>query len=95
MSPIEKAARSLCRVHGEQEDDVSTGTPRWAAYLPQVMVVIDALHEPSLTMRESGLEIIRDVGMQSDAANVWRFMIDVLRQDVRHAMASVAIPDGR
>ncbi len=88
MNPIEKAARSLCRLQGEIEDDVPASAPRWAAYLPQVKVVLEALHEPSASMKEAGSEIIRhvgseesDLGYQSDAANVWRFMIDALRQD--------------
>lgn len=90
MSPIEKAARNLCKAHGDNEEDASTGAPRWTTYLPQVMAVIDALHEPSLAMKEAGSEIIRHVGAeesnighQSDAANVWRFMIDALRQDMK------------
>ncbi|WP_313737154.1 hypothetical protein [Sphingobium yanoikuyae] len=95
MTPIEKAARSLCIAHGGNEDDASTGSPRWTAYLPQVLAVIEALHEPSDGMREAGSEIIRhvgheesDFGHQSDAANVWRFMMDALHQDARHIMAA-------
>lgn len=97
MSLIEKAARSLCRAKGEDEDSLSAGAPRWTVYLPQVVAVIDALHEPNLLMQEAGSEIIRHVGgeesktgYQSDAANVWRFMMDALRQDGRHKMAEVA-----
>lgn len=91
MNPIEKAARSLCSAHGDNEDDVSAGAPRWTTYLPQVMTVIDALHEPNHAMTEAGSEVIRHVGheesdisYQSDAANVWRFMMDVLHQHGRH-----------
>lgn len=90
MTLIENAARNLCRLQGESEEDVSTGTPRWAAYLPQVRAVLEALHEPSQAMKLAGSEIIRHVGAeesaishQSDAANVWRFMVDVLKQEVR------------
>lgn len=61
------------------------------------MAVIDALHEPDLVMQETGLEIIRhfgdeesETGYQSDAADVWRFMMDTLHQDERHKMAEVA-----
>lgn len=96
MSPIEKAARRLCHAQGEDEDNLSAGAPRWAAYLPQVMAVIDALHEPDRAMQEAGLEIIRyvgrdesELGYQSDAANVWRFMIDSLHQDGRHLIAKI------
>jgi len=35
MSPIEKAARSLCRAQGDDEDSLSAGVPRWTVYLPQ------------------------------------------------------------
>lgn len=87
MNPIEKAARALCRLHGEEEEDMSGGTPRWSAFLPQVMGVIEALHEPDEMMKEAGSEIIRhvgneesDTGYRSDAANVWRFMMDALRR---------------
>ncbi|WP_341896786.1 hypothetical protein [Sphingobium sp. YR657] len=59
----------------------------WRRHVPQVVAVIEALHEPSLPMKEAGVEIIRYVGpdesfvaYQSDAANVWRYMIDAIRQ---------------
>lgn len=97
MNPIEKAARSLCRAQGDDEDSLSAGAPCWTVYLPQVVAVIDALHEPNLLMQEAGSEIIRHVGgeesetgYQSDAANVWRFMMDALHQDGRRKMAEVA-----
>jgi len=98
MSTIEKAARSLCRAQGEDEDSLSAGAPRWTVYLPQVMAVIDALHEPDQIMQEAGSEIIRHVGReefqsgyQSDAANVWRFMMDALHQDGRRKIAEIAV----
>ena len=98
MSPIEKAARALCRAYGEDEDQLSDGAPRWTAYLPRLMTVIDALHEPDDLMKDAGSEIIRyvgeeesETGYRSDAANVWRFMIDALRQDGRHKLAKVAV----
>ncbi len=90
MSPIEKAARALCRLHDEDEEELSHGAPRWSAFLPQALAVIDALHEPDDMMKEAGSEIIRhvwneesDTGYRSDAAKVWRFMIDALRQGLR------------
>lgn len=97
MSPIEKAARALCRAHGDDDEQPSGAEPRWAAFLPHIMAVVDALHEPDNVMEAAGSEIIRHVsdeeseaGYRSDAANVWRFMIDALRQDVRHKMADIA-----
>ena len=89
MNPIEKAARSLCHADGHDADDISSGAPHWTIYLLKVMTVVDALHEPSQMMKEAGSEIIRHVGAEEcDAANVWRFMIDALHQDGRHAMAA-------
>jgi len=89
MNPIEKAARALCAVHGDNPDDVSSGVARWASYAPQVAVVIRALYEPSAAMKEAGSEVIRHVGdeeseagYRSDAANVWRFMMDALHQEM-------------
>lgn len=98
MSPIENAARALCRAHGNDDDEqVSGDAPRWTAFLPHLMAVIDALHEPDRVMKDAGSEIIRHVGEEeseagyrSDAANVWRFMVDALRQDGHHTLAKIA-----
>lgn len=88
MNPIEKAARALCAVHGDNPDDAIDGAVRWTHYTPHVAAVLKALHEPSPAMKEAGSEIIRHVGHEeskqghlSDAANVWRFMMDVLHQE--------------
>ncbi|WP_434403959.1 hypothetical protein [Sphingobium sp. DN12] len=96
MSPIEKAARALCRAHGDDDEQVSGGAPRWTAFLPHLMAVIDALHEPDSVMKDAGSEIIRHVGEEeseaghrSDAANVWRFMVDALHQNGRHKLAEI------
>lgn len=87
MSSIEKAACALCRLHGEDEDQLPGGAPRWAAFLPHALAVIDALHDPDNMMKEAGSEIIHHVGSEesntgyrSNAANVWRFMMDALRR---------------
>ncbi|WP_161600450.1 hypothetical protein [Sphingobium limneticum] len=49
-------------------------------------------------MQEADSEIIRHVsreesqsGYQSDAANVWRFMMDALHQDGRRKIAEIAV----
>ncbi|ETI58473.1 hypothetical protein C100_23730 [Sphingobium sp. C100] len=85
MTPIERAARALCRFHGEPEEGDG-----WQAYLPQVRAVLDALHEPSEYMKEAGAGITRYVSPDSDdraygqdAANVWRYMIDAMIKQVR------------
>lgn len=88
MTPIEKAARALCKAAGKDDMLSMDGAPLWRAYLPQVMTVIHAIHEPSSYMMEAGAEVIRYVspdetefGHQNDATNVWRFMIDAMHKD--------------
>lgn len=88
MTAIEKAARSLCQAQGEDDSAFIEGHPAWCAYVPQVMMVLAAIHEPTAIMKEAGAEIVRHVGKgesdyahQSDAANIWRFMIDAMRRD--------------
>ena len=88
MTVIEKAARALCQAQGQDDSALVEGNPAWRAYVPQVMTVLAAIHEPSDIMKEAGAEIVRHVGEgesdyahQSDAANVCRFMIDAMRLD--------------
>lgn len=88
MTPIERAARALCKLDGHADDGAREGKPLWHSYLPRVQVVLDAIYEPSLRMSESGATVIRYVrpeesqsGYQSDAANIWRFMIDAMQDD--------------
>lgn len=88
MRPIERAARALCTLDGKPEDEDFEGHPMWHSYMPQVVAVLDALHEPSELMKEAGSEIFKgynpeqsDYAHLSDAANVWRYMIDSMRRD--------------
>lgn len=88
MTAIEKAARALCEAQGQDATALVEGQPAWRAFVPQVMTVLAAIHEPSEVMKEAGAEIVRHVGEgesdyahQSDAANIWRFMIDAMRRD--------------
>jgi len=88
MTPIERAARALCKLDGHAEEGEREGKPLWRSYLPQARAVLEAIHEPSLRMTEAGATVIRYVGpeespsgYESDAANVWRFMIDAMRED--------------
>lgn len=85
MTPIEQAARALAQ-NQTRTDGVEAD---WLASLRQLIAVIAALHEPSPAMTEAGAEIVRYVGAEeseeghrSDAANIWRFMIEALRHDV-------------
>ena len=89
MTPIERAARALCKLDGHSEDGARDDRPLWQSYVPQVRAVLEALHEPSARMAEAGATLIRYVGTeeseegyQSEAANVWRFMIDAMREDL-------------
>lgn len=89
MMLIERAARDLCRLDGRSEEEDFEGKPRWQSYLPQVRVVLNAIHEPSPQMAEAGAEVIRYVnpdelvsGFEGDAANVWRYMIDSMCKDI-------------
>lgn len=88
MSPIEKAARALASLNGEDPEHLSAGQARWTYYLAQVNAVVAAVHEPTILMKEAGSEVVRfvgaeesDIGRQSDAANIWRFMVDALREE--------------
>ena len=89
MTPIKRAARPLCKLDGYREDGERDGKPLWQRYLPHVRSVLEALHEPSARMAEAGAALIRyvgpeesEAGYQSDAANVWRFMIDAMHEDL-------------
>ena len=88
MTPIERAARALCGLDGHPGDG-NEGKPSWQSYVPQVWAVLEAIHEPSASMREAGAEVIRYVSPdevalshEGDAANVWRFMINAMRRDI-------------
>ena len=89
MTLMERAARALCRFDEHPEDEEREGRPLWESYVPQVRAVLEAIHEPSLSMMEAGAEVVKYVspdeaarGYQGDAANVWRFMIDAMRKDI-------------
>jgi hypothetical protein len=88
MKPIERAARAICTLKGNPEEAVHEGKPMWQSYLPQVAAVVEALHEPSERMKESGGEIFHgynpdhsEFANQSDATDVWRMMIDAMSKD--------------
>jgi hypothetical protein len=55
-----------------------------------VRAVLEALRDPDMAMIEAGVEIIRNVGAAeseaayvTDAADTWRYMINVLLGEVR------------
>ncbi|MBH1998194.1 MAG: hypothetical protein I8H96_03560 [Sphingomonadaceae bacterium] len=84
MTPIERAARALCSLQGDPDDN-------WRTYVPHVEVVMNALHEPSEHMKEAGGEIFHsynpehsEIAHQSDAANVWRLMVTAMRNGAQN-----------
>ncbi|KEZ14499.1 hypothetical protein CP98_04841 [Sphingobium yanoikuyae] len=89
MKPIERAARTLCRLDGHPRDGASEADLPWEDYLPQVRAVLKAVYEPSEWMAEAGAELLRHVrageaeqGYRQDAADIWRYMIDSMVKDV-------------
>jgi hypothetical protein len=90
MTPIERAARALCALEARAGTGAVSPDDKadWRRHVPQVIAVIDALHEPGPSMKEAGAEIIRHISpdetllaYQSDAANIWRYMIDAISRD--------------
>jgi len=45
MTPIERAARALCRFWGHPEDAEFEGRPWWESYIPQAIAVLEALRD--------------------------------------------------
>lgn len=43
MSPMERAARELCRLDGMAPNVNYDGLPMWQSYLPEVKAVLEAL----------------------------------------------------
>lgn len=91
-SLIENAARALWAASSrptKSPEIVSSFTPSddepdWQRFIPHIKAVLSAMREPTEEMAEGGAEVIRSVtpgeldeAHCSDAANTWRFMIDV------------------
>ena len=72
-SPIERAARALCKLDGHPENTAFEGAPMWRSYLPQVRSVLQAIREPSDHMC-----LLPTIGRldDSDAEQIWTAMID-------------------
>lgn len=84
MTPIERAARAMhASAQPEWPWDDPDCEPLRKIYRDAARAMILSLHEPTEAMREAGAEVVRgtnpaesDEAFQSDAANVWRFMIE-------------------
>ena len=88
MRLVNQAGRALAEVNGADWD--ALGAQEQARLRQAVHAVIAALRDPDEVMAEAGAQIVRNVGPNeseeahlSDAANTWRFMIDVLLGESR------------
>lgn len=81
-TPLECAARAVAKRNYPSASDADIDE-MWEGWVEDARAVLTALREPSDAMTDAGSQIIRHVGLEesdyahaSDAANVWRFMID-------------------
>ncbi len=88
MKLIERAAQALAvALHGETGAQALPPTER-SQLRKAIHAVLATLRDPDEDMVQAGAEIVRNVGKDetseahlSDAANTWRFMMDVLLAD--------------
>lgn len=78
MSPLERAARALCRVDGHPENAMMEGRPLWQDYLPEARAVVDAIREPSEGMMRAGWTSDLPYTPSVKVGVVWQAMIDAL-----------------
>lgn len=85
MSGIERAARALLASESESTSWEFLDAVSQEKLKDHVRSILNVIREPDINMMEAGAEIVRYVGPHEsdeahlgDAANVWRFMIDVL-----------------
>lgn len=60
MTPIERAARALCKADGNPENTKFEGKPMWESYLPAVRLVLVALEGASPAMIDAGNQAMRE-----------------------------------
>lgn len=46
MTPIERAARALCKLAGNPENTKFEGKPMWQSYINEAHAVVQAIREP-------------------------------------------------
>jgi len=73
MSPLERAARALCRLDGHPENATMEGRPLWQDYLPEVRAVIQAIRDPSHEMVQA---VPSDTNAPIYPEDIWQAMID-------------------
>jgi hypothetical protein len=76
MTPVERAARALCRLDGHLENIRLGGEPMWVSYKAQVHAVLSAVREPDEAMLAAG-----NAKMGGKAADVWAAMIEVVSEE--------------
>jgi hypothetical protein len=93
-SPLEKAARALCRSYGYDPDanyqpgeedgvvlSVTVPQPHWRQFVPKARAVILAIREPSDAMVRAMLANTPDGTDPGPSAAAWYAMIDAALSD--------------
>lgn len=84
MTPIERAARALCKYDGLTENTMFEGKPMWMNFVGEARTVLTALREPDQATLNAAFgiqeEARTDLGSRKNAraeiAIVWRSVID-------------------
>lgn len=79
ISPLERAARALCRLDGHPENATMDGKPLWQDYLPEVRAVLEAIREPDDRGVTEGMCVALNAGEGAKPETVeaiYRAMID-------------------
>lgn len=79
-----RIARALMKLRSGVDDFEALDAETQTTLLAEAAVALEAAREPTQAMIEAGVEIIQNVhagetgtAFASDAANTWRFMIDI------------------
>lgn len=93
MTPLERAARALCKSHLEDPDEVvstlgeNPGTPiyAWQDRVHDARAVLTAIREPSEAMIASGneqMDVDPELGHnEATPESIWRTMIDAMLEE--------------
>ncbi|HUD91229.1 hypothetical protein [Sphingobium sp.] len=84
MTPLERAARALARLHvsgnGRRSEEMiqQWEDQRWPTYLDDVRAVLSAIRTPSAFMCDAGWsDLVRDKG----SMDIWPAMLDALLEE--------------
>lgn len=87
MTPMENAARALCRLDGHPENAKMDGKPLWRDYLPEVRAVLRAIRDVDvgspaiLVAGKKALYCCTADPELGDARDCWTAMIDAMLAD--------------